>query len=127
MKNLQLPLTKDWFDLTKSGQKTEDYRDITPRFCNRFLFYEGQEKPIWWWKSLIEFSSSNRIEAISTNICFTFKQFENNIMTLGYPKKTNTEKIVTLEHKGIEIREGNPEWGAELGKFYFVIKHGKIL
>ena len=46
-------------------------------------------------------------------------------MTLGYPKSNDTERILKLEHKGIEIREGKPEWGAEPGKKYFVIKHGQ--
>lgn len=40
----------------------------------------------------------------------------------------NEEKrILTLENKGIEIRQGNPEWGAELNRLYFAIKHGKII
>lgn len=48
-------------------------------------------------------------------------------MTLGYPKKGDTERTLILEHKGIEIRTGNPNWGAEPNTLYFVIKHGKIL
>ena len=50
-----------------------------------------------------------------------------NTMTLGYPSKNDTERILKFEHAGIEIREGNPEWGAEPKKIYFVIKHGKKL
>ena len=53
-----------------------------------------------------------------------YKDFERNTMTLGYPKSGDTERILKLEHKGIEIRTGNPEWGAEPNKLYFVIKHG---
>ena len=59
--------------------------------------------------------------------CFTdwrLKKFDYNIMTLGYPKSTDSERILKLEHKGIEIRTGNPEWGAEPNKLYFVITHG---
>ncbi|MBV2197052.1 MAG: hypothetical protein KUL78_11195 [Flavobacterium sp.] len=56
-----------------------------------------------------------------------FKKFDTNTMTLGYPKSTDSKRILKLEHKGIEIRKGNPEWGAEPDKLYFVIKHGKIL
>jgi len=48
-------------------------------------------------------------------------------MTLGYPKSTDSERILKLEHKGIEIRDGNLEWGAEPNKLYFVILHGDIL
>ena len=55
------------------------------------------------------------------------KKFDCNIMTLGYPSNDNTERILKLEHKGIEIRTGNPEWGAEPNKLYFVIMHGAIL
>ena len=56
-----------------------------------------------------------------------FKPFTTNTMTLGYPKSTDAERILKLEHKGIEIRTGNPEWGAEPNKLYFVIMHGTIL
>ena len=54
-----------------------------------------------------------------------FKRFTHNVMTLGYPKSTDSEKIKIFEHAGIEIRAGKPEWGAEPDKLYFVIKHGK--
>lgn len=57
---------------------------------------------------------------------FGFKDFETNTMTLGYPKATDSDRILKLEHKGIEIRTGNPDWGAEPNKLYFVIKHGEI-
>jgi len=46
-------------------------------------------------------------------------------MTLGYPKKDDTERIIQFEHLGIEIRTGKPEWGAEPNKLYFVIKLGE--
>jgi hypothetical protein len=32
-----------------------------------------------------------------------------------------------FEHKGIEIRTGNPDWGAEPNKLYFVIMHGAVI
>lgn len=35
--------------------------------------------------------------------------------------------VFIIEHKGITIGYGNPEWGAEPGKKYFIISHGKIL
>ena len=55
----------------------------------------------------------------------TFKSFYTTTLTLGYPSATDTARIIKFEHAGIEIRTGNPEWGAEAGKLYFVIKHGK--
>lgn len=48
-------------------------------------------------------------------------------MTLGYPKASDSKRILKLEHNGIEISTGKKEWGAEPNKLYFVIKHGKII
>lgn len=128
--NLQLSLKKQWFEMTKSGEKTEDYREITPYWCNRFLLYEDKNKTVKWWGFMQNVEGCFFRKAIENNIVngkITFKSFDENIMTLGYPKKGDTERILKLEHKGIEIRTGNPEWGAEPNKLYFVIKHGLIL
>ena len=46
-------------------------------------------------------------------------------MTLSYPKSGDKDRIIKFKHDGIEIRTGNPEWGAEPNKLYFVIKHGE--
>jgi hypothetical protein len=113
--------------MTKAGIKPEDYREITP----------------YWIKRLTENDIDLTIEEINYGLCalrdgyteqhvynvygFKFKDFTHNVMTLGYPKSGDTERILKLEHKGIEIRTGNPEWGAEPNKIYFVIKHGEIL
>ncbi len=131
MKNLQLSLKKEWFEMTKSGIKTEDYREINPYWANRLL---GQTQSFW--KGYLGYNSNNKrsygfknqssIDFIVEK-CKGFKDFNQNIMTLGYPKSTDTERILKLEHKGIEIRTGNPEWGAEPNKLYFVIKHGLIV
>lgn len=104
MKNLQLSLKAKWFEMTKAGIKTEDYREINEYWITRLQRVNGMSLP--------------------DNQC---KIFDVNTVTLGYPKSTDTDRILRLEHKGIEIREGNPEWGAEPGKLYFVILHGDIL
>ena len=48
-------------------------------------------------------------------------------MTSGYPKSIDFDRILKMEHKGIEIGTGNTYLGAEPDKLYFVIKHGNIL
>jgi hypothetical protein len=106
MKTLRLPLKKKWFKLTKSGVKTEDYREITHHWISRL--------------------TTNWDKHIFPNELI-FKDFDKTILTLGYPSKEETDKFLTYEHKGIEIRTGNPAWGAEPDKLYFVIKHGKLL
>ncbi|MCP4987276.1 MAG: hypothetical protein GY928_14855 [Colwellia sp.] len=124
--NLQLLLKKKWFGMTKSGVKTEDYREITPYWCKRLLTVV--EGGIFNWVAYLN-EESDPYELLAVGIVnnyFTYNQFDSNIMTLGYPKATETERILKYEHKGIEIREGNPEWGAEPGKLYFVIMHGDL-
>ena len=123
MANLQLSLKKQWFDLTKSGIKTEDYRGITPYWAKRFLKYNGKVMSTNFWASLL--IGKEFIEMFFEDISFV--NFDSNIMTLGYPKSTDTDRILKLEHKGIEIGYGKPEWGAEPNKLHFIIKHGAIL
>jgi hypothetical protein len=116
MKNLQLSLKTKWFEMTKAGIKREDYREITPYLVKRLC----DQYPV------MLFDNKKLITEIKPD-WFSFRDFTQNTMTLGYPKSGDTERILKLEHKGIEIRTGNPEWGAEEGKLYFVIKHGAFL
>jgi hypothetical protein len=102
--NIQLSLITKWFEVTKAGIKTEDYRDINDYWIKRLV-----KDPIY---------PLDKCE---------FKHFDINTMTLGYPKSTDTSRIAKFKHAGIEIRTGNPEWGAEPNKLYFVIKHGDRL
>ena len=122
---LRMPLKSKWFEMTKAGIKTEDYRELTN----------------YWFKRLFDKYLTHEGKLVSDNIVYSTlsqnkdlimkynkpKSFCCNIMTLGYPKSADTERILKLEHKGIEIRTGNPEWGAEPNKLYFVVMHGAIL
>ena len=40
--NLFLPLKEIWFNMTKSGEKREDYREITGYWCSRLLLHKGK-------------------------------------------------------------------------------------
>jgi len=135
---LQLSLKTKWFEMTKSGIKTEDYREITPYWASRLFNKKDKGINKWYWEGFLSRSGIDRSrhfryyafrnqEQIENTIkSHGLKEFTYNIMTLGYPEKTDTERILKIEHKGIEIRTGNPEWGAEPNKLYFVIKHGAI-
>lgn len=140
MKNLQLSLLRKWFEMAKLLIKKEDYREITPYWAKRLLLCHGNNLT----KELsdIEIESlceeltnaiyclgeiEEEIDFVLDNYYLSFKSFTINTMTLGYPKSEDTERIIKFEHAGIEIRTGNPELGAEEGKLYFVIKHGKQL
>lgn len=127
---LQLSLKKKWFEMTKAGVKTEDYREINEYWVKRFLHHKESKLTV---EEIIRFIKNYKyygyvdIPVIFTYHDLSFKEFNQNIMTLGYPKATDADRILTLEHKGIEIRTGRVEWGAEEGKLYFVIKHGAKL
>ncbi len=124
MKTIRLPLTRQWFEMTKSGVKKEDYREIAIYWIKRFFekTFEARHHHIQW---LLEKGFS--IEDTQHLSGVRLKKFDKNVMTLGYPKANNKERILTLEHKGIEIGYGKPEWGAKPNKLYFIIKHGEIL
>ena len=130
MEKLQLSLIKQWFELTKAGIKTEDYREINEYWVKRFLYHKESKLTV---EEIVRFIKNYKyygyvdVSAIFTYHDLSFKEFDQNIMTWGYPKSTNADRILKLEHAGIEIRTGNPEWGAEPGKLYFVIKHGSII
>src|SRR5574343_296953 len=120
MRELRLSLKTKWFEMTKAGIKTEDYREINQ----------------YWWKRLVECGECYRNLEDSLNDVLApveewkmikAKDFDCNTMTLGYPKSTDTSRIKKYEHLGIEIGYGKEEWGAEPNKLYFIIKHGKQL
>ena len=126
--NLQLSLKREWFEMTKDGIKSEDYREINEYWSKR-LVYNLSDVLLNRKSNYLGFTSDEDAYQFLTNHRnnFGFKDFSQNTMTLGYPKATDSGRILKLEHKGIEIRTGNPDWGAEPGKLYFVIKHGATL
>ena len=98
---LTLPIKKKWFDMIKSGEKKEEYREIKPywfiRFKNNLEVYEYD-----WLGDSVEISKGK-----GTVI------FKN-----GYQK--NAPKIKCE----IEITTGygKKEWGAKLSELYYVLK-----
>ena len=129
-KTLRLSLKTKWFEMTKSGIKIEDYREINQYWVGR-LFHHKESKLTT--EEIVRYILNYKyygyveVDSIFIYHDLYFKTFNENLMTLGYPKSTNTERILKLEHKGIEIGCGNPEWGAEPNKLYFIIKHGNII
>jgi hypothetical protein len=129
-KELRLSLKKQWFDLTKAGVKTEDYREINEYWVSRLFNYKDSRftaEEVVNYIIQYRYYGFSKPSYIRIILGLSFRVFDHNFMTLGYPKAGNTARILKLEHKGIEIRIGKPEWGAEPNKLYFVIMHGKII
>lgn len=121
---LRLSLKTKWFEMTKAGIKTEDYREINEYWTKRLFRDVDKDEMQDMIKGLQEGRS---IEWAGLFHLHFLKEFEVNTMTLGYPKANNSERILNLKHKGIKISTGNPKWGAEPNKYYYVIMHGAIL
>lgn len=93
---LTLPIKKKWFDMIASGEKKEEYRELSDYYWRRFRWYLGRIKIGESW---------HRIEF--------FVNFRN-----GY-QKHSPAIIATCT---VRIGEGRPEWGAEPGKEYYVLE-----
>lgn len=90
---LILLIKKKWFDMIKSGEKKEDYREIKP-------YYDKRLKR--------EF-----------NICSEFEGISHVVMLRnGYSKSSPTLKCSVRIIKDY----GKEEWGAEKSKLYYVLK-----
>ena len=53
------------------------------------------------------------------------KHYDFVEFTLGYPKSNDLSRRMRYRLDGIEVRTGNPDWGAEPGKIYYVLKIGE--
>jgi hypothetical protein len=111
--------------MTAKGIKTEDYRELTPYWYARLVIDPKLKFRKYTMLDLTHidyrvFEDPDFFKSIK------FKKFTANKVTMGYPSRANASKRLYLNHLGIEVRTGKPEWGAEPDKLYFVIKHGDI-
>lgn len=96
MRILHLNLKKQWFDAIKSGQKTEEYRLRNDYWKNR----------------LIEKSNGDLVP-----------EFDRVCIKCGYPAKSDLNRIMVFECKGIiEQCISHPEFG--YGVQVYAIKLG---
>ena len=88
---LRLPITKKWFEMIESGEKTEEYREI---------------KPYW------------RVRFHKAGLCFENgmpKAPAEVVFVNGYGNGRPTIRATVR----LSIGEGRPEWGAEPGVLYY--------
>ena len=119
MSALKLVLKWKWYNMIASGEKKEEYREITAYWLAR-LFYICDSR-----KNLHEIHRKDAKRII--------EDWEQNGLRYGnlWPKHNSVDLFAGYETdrptmrkeiRDIEIREGKPEWGAQPGKKYFVIE-----
>ena len=120
-RTLRLTIKKKWFDMIRSGEKTEEYREIKPYWFTRLFLSAGNDLRLldYWCKRLNSGDTWEFLCSLPNNPKYQKVEFVN-----GY--KPDSPKVM-LECLSISVRKGKPEWGAEPDKLYFVIKLGKII
>ena len=110
--SLELVLKGKYYDMIESGEKPEEYRDITPywrkRICTRDLFCKMRDVC----KANIYCHYDNGVPCKHSTVVF-HRAYTNTMI------KFRIEKVV--------IGHGRTEWGAKEGEKYYVIKLGERL
>lgn len=106
---LVLPIKKKWFDMIRSGEKKEEYRDIKEYWGNRIGNALIGFPLKWCHDSLIQQKMQNEtLEVIFRN---------------GY-SPFSPEMWCKCK---VKIGQGKEEWGAEKGKEYYILEILEIL
>lgn len=120
-KTLHLVLKRKWWDMIASGEKKEEYRDITSLYCSRLLV-----KGDWiYLKQYFEYDEEKILNAVKSDtqrahMNIRWQDYDAVCFHRGY-----TNITMLYEFKGTSIGYGNPAWGAPTDKEVFIIKLGK--
>ncbi|MCM1079107.1 MAG: hypothetical protein NC344_05700 [Bacteroidales bacterium] len=122
---LHLILRHKWYDMIASGEKPEEYREITHHWMSR-LFLLGDYRYLW--SSFREYPVTQKdIQLMKRQMSETFElrswAYTNNAFVVFH--RAYTSETMTFEAKELIIGKGNPEWGAPEDKEVFIIKLGK--
>lgn len=126
MKPLQLTLNKKWFDLIKSGEKKEEYREIKGYWARRLLDFNSKLSDLAFEQLINDLKKFRSDDWLLGQMLFfydaDFKDFNTVRFRNGYVKNA---PAMELHCQGITIAQGREEWGADPGKYYFVIRLGE--
>ncbi len=123
---LQLTIKKHWFDLIKSGEKTEEYRELKPYYVVRLLEPKNGKK-----------HNIKETELMINALEYHYHpKWDKELITAGVKKyesivfrngRSASAPTIEVEYKGLKVAKGKLEWGAEPNKIYFVLVLGKVL
>lgn len=120
---LHLVLKRKWWEMIDSGEKTEEYRDITSLYSARLLI-----KGDWIYLKQDMYYDEEKIlnvvksDAQRSHMNIRWQDYDAVCFHRGY-----TNITMLYEFKGTSIGYGNPAWGAPTDREVFVIKLGKRL
>ena len=123
MEILHLVLIGKWYDMIAGGEKTEEYRALTPYWCNRLI----QKYGINYWNETFKNNSIERLSRIwgdGKPEIFGFNGIRGYNAVCFHRGYTNT--TMSFEYKNLTIGKGNKEWGAPEDNV-FIIKLGDRL
>ena len=92
---LVLPITKKWYDMIKSGEKKEEYREIKPHYTSRFT----------------------NLGLLDENGNPTHKRVKIKLRN-GYSKMSPAFVVLCT----LDIKTGKKEWGAVPKTEYYALK-----
>ena len=127
MKVLHLTLISRWFNMVASGEKREEYREITPYWIRRLLTNENApcetkgENKEWVENMFFDIQNGHDPKEVMDAYHCDFKEFDAALFVNGYGS-TRPRTCWVVKH--IETGTGRPEWGAVPGRRYFIIKLG---
>ena len=126
---LKLTVKKEWFDLIKSGEKTEEYREIKEYWEFR-LIKEIKFKNFSYWDSLKELKGTTFVPDFSnlTEECIKnsvrFKEYAHIEFKNGYSQDAPT---IIAKCKGISVGKPTQNGKHLFDKNVFIISIGDII
>jgi hypothetical protein len=124
MKILYLTLKKKWFDLIVSGKKLEEYREIKSHWVYRLLsptkdfFPDSFDMDEFIYDLNHPFERFSAPDEVLNYFNHEIRKFTHVKFSAGYGRNSPS---ITMPIEDIHIGAGRPEWGAEKGRYYFVI------
>ena len=110
-----LPIKKKWYDMILSGEKKEEYREIKPYYTKRFQKIVAPyllDKNDFWNRQWTDECRTGWYSGEPFDVTF------RNGYSSDSPSFTASVCLF--------IGKGKPEWGAEFGKNYYILKILKI-
>ncbi len=128
-KTLHLNLKRKWFDMIKSGEKKEEYRQIKGYYISRLLEFLKSDQPhhetggeVFSFYHGFFGRRPRALHHILRKKYVKFKHFDTVTFSNGYAKDRD-QFVIKLN--GIKVNSGLTKWGAEPFTSYIILKLGK--